>query len=103
MNRARLISLSTVTALSLAGLTGCMTRQDKIGGLASLVLDPGNAIKDEPPPTPPNNHMPPVYIKPGGISMAWVEDLTKTATNDEPDPDAKKPPVKKAARKKARR
>lgn len=82
-----------------AGLTGCMTRQKRIDGLASLVLDPAHAIKSEPPPTPPNNHMPPVYIKPGALSLRWVEDLSKTATNDEPDPDADKPPVKPAGKK----
>ncbi|MBL9152913.1 MAG: hypothetical protein JNK37_10525 [Verrucomicrobiales bacterium] len=79
----RLLSAS----LLLVTLPACMTQQPQIGGFSSLVADPAHILKDEPPPVKPNPHMDPIPERVGAFSLRWVEDLEKTATNNEPDPD----------------
>ena len=74
-------------SLIVATLPACMTQQPQIGGFSSLVADPAHILKDEPPPVKPNPHLDPIPERVGAFSLRWVEDLEKTATKNEPDPD----------------
>lgn len=86
MNSAPLARLSPAL-LAVFVLPSCVTKEPQLGGFSSLVTDPAHILKDEPPPVRPNSHLDPVTERVGAFSLRWTEDLEKTATNDEPDPD----------------
>jgi hypothetical protein len=74
--------------LALTLLPACtVSQKPQIGGFSSLIADPANALKKEPAPVRPNPHMDPIPEKFGAFTLRWTEDLEKTATNHEPDPD----------------
>ncbi|MCB1077432.1 MAG: hypothetical protein KDM63_09715 [Verrucomicrobiae bacterium] len=83
------LRLLLVPAIALTSLAACGTMKEKpeMGGFSSLIADPQHILKDEPPPVRPNSHMDPIPEKIGAFGLRWVEDLDKTATNNEPDPD----------------
>ena len=81
--------LGALGVLLLSGsLSSCIfTDGPHFGGFSSIASDPLGALETEPPDLPPNPHMDPVIVRRGALSVTWVEDLTKSSNNTEPDPD----------------
>ncbi|MCB1229168.1 MAG: hypothetical protein KDN19_02815 [Verrucomicrobiae bacterium] len=87
-------SLHRLLPIALPGLllSSCIFSETPVvGGFASKISDPFSALEGEPAPTPPNSHMDPVILRNGAFNLRWNEDLGKSSSNYEEDPDDAKP------------
>lgn len=91
-------SLTRLPHASLAIVAACLplsscifSESPELGGFSSHIGDPLGALEDEPAPTPPNPLMDPVVLRNGAFNLRWHEDLGKSSSNTETDPDDAKP------------